>query len=97
RIAQRLNVRDKVRLTSSLAAASLDGLFEHPAEYSDTFQEHPPPSVASVLINGSIGRRYHPHGRQFVRTSLHHHVIRRESRACDWLCRGWLSAGPSPF
>jgi hypothetical protein len=30
RIAQRLNVREKVRLASSFAAASLDGLFEHP-------------------------------------------------------------------
>ena len=31
RIAQRLNVPQRVRLTSSLVAASLDGHFEHPA------------------------------------------------------------------
>jgi len=30
-IAQRLNVPNRVRLASSLAAASLDGLFDHPA------------------------------------------------------------------
>jgi hypothetical protein len=30
-VAQRLNVRDKVRFASSLAAASLEGLFEQPA------------------------------------------------------------------
>jgi RNase H-fold protein (predicted Holliday junction resolvase) len=34
RIAQRLNVPLRVRLTSSLAAAALDGHFEHPASYS---------------------------------------------------------------
>ena|SRR5437016_14654493 len=34
RIAQRLNVRDRVRLASSLAAALLDELFEHPARCS---------------------------------------------------------------
>ncbi|MFZ3013577.1 MAG: hypothetical protein WA045_07715 [Nitrospira sp.] len=31
RIAQRLNVRPKVRFASSLAAALLDSLFAHPA------------------------------------------------------------------
>ncbi|OYT19078.1 MAG: hypothetical protein CCU26_13345, partial [Nitrospira sp. UW-LDO-01] len=31
RIAQRLNVRGRVRFASSLAAALLDGHFEHPA------------------------------------------------------------------
>ena len=31
RIAQRLNVRRRVRFASLLTAASLDGLFEHPA------------------------------------------------------------------
>jgi hypothetical protein len=31
RIAQRLNVSNRIRLASSLAAASLDGLFDHPA------------------------------------------------------------------
>jgi hypothetical protein len=31
RIVQRLNVPKRVRLASSLAAALLDGLFEHPA------------------------------------------------------------------
>jgi len=31
RIIQRLNVQTRVRLPSSFAAASLDGLFEHPA------------------------------------------------------------------
>jgi hypothetical protein len=31
RIAQRLNVRPRVRFASSLAAALLDGLFAHPA------------------------------------------------------------------
>jgi hypothetical protein len=30
-VAQRLNVRDKVRVASSLASASLEGLFEQPA------------------------------------------------------------------
>ena len=34
RIAQRLNVRRRVRFASLLAAASLDGLFEHPAGIS---------------------------------------------------------------
>jgi hypothetical protein len=31
RVAQRLNVPQRVRLSISLAAALLDGLFEHPA------------------------------------------------------------------
>jgi len=34
RIVQRLNVPSSVRLASSLAAASLNGLFEHPAGHS---------------------------------------------------------------
>jgi predicted TIM-barrel fold metal-dependent hydrolase len=33
RIAQRLNVRQRVRFASSLAAALLDGLFAHPAGF----------------------------------------------------------------
>jgi hypothetical protein len=36
RIAQRLNVRRRVRFASSLAAALLDGLFEHPVGYADS-------------------------------------------------------------
>ena len=35
RIAQRLNVRQRVRFASSLAAALLDSLFAHPASHSD--------------------------------------------------------------
>ena len=34
RIAQRLNVRDGVRVASSLVAALLDEIFEHPAGHS---------------------------------------------------------------
>ena len=33
RLAQRLHVPNRVRIASSLAAALLDGLFEHPAGY----------------------------------------------------------------
>ena len=36
RVAQRFNVREIVRFASSLAAALLDGLFEHPANDSDS-------------------------------------------------------------
>jgi hypothetical protein len=35
RIAQRLNVRQRVRFASSLAAAFLDGYFDRPAGFSD--------------------------------------------------------------
>ncbi|WHZ26684.1 MAG: hypothetical protein OJF51_001480 [Nitrospira sp.] len=35
RIAQRLNVRQRVRFASSLAAALLECLFEHPVGYWD--------------------------------------------------------------
>ena len=34
-IAQRLNVWEGIRFVSSLAAALLEGLFEHPADYAD--------------------------------------------------------------
>ncbi len=41
-IAQRLNVRPRVRLATSLAAALLDGPFEHP--------------VKKELVGGELGR-----------------------------------------
>jgi len=39
RLAQKLDVRHKVRLASSLAAALLGGLFEHPAGYSSVVHD----------------------------------------------------------
>jgi hypothetical protein len=46
RLAQRLNVRNKVRFVSSLAAALLNGLFEHPAGCSGP--------VGNIRINTSL-------------------------------------------
>jgi hypothetical protein len=46
RVAQKLNVRKKVRFASSLAAASLEGLFEHPAE---SFS--PPETIEQLAFN----------------------------------------------
>ena len=47
RIAQRLNVPKRVRLPSSLAAAALDGLFEHPEGFLD------PLGDIRVLVRGN--------------------------------------------
>src|SRR5689334_19388839 len=57
RVAQRLNVRKRVRLASSLAAASLEGLFEHPATIFTIFlhqlkQSSDCSSAASYLLYG---------------------------------------------
>ena len=51
RIAQRLNVRYRVRFASSLAAAALDDPFEHPVACSAT--THDP---VSVCVSGVLKR-----------------------------------------
>ena len=48
---QKLNVRKKVRFASSLAAASLEGLFEHPARISF---HHPKQSTGIVSVTSKI-------------------------------------------
>jgi hypothetical protein len=52
RVAQRLNVRLKVRLASSFAAALLNDLFDHPAEQLS----QPPlePTVPFVFNNSAM-------------------------------------------
>jgi hypothetical protein len=65
RIAQRLNIRKTVCLAASLAAAALDGLFEHPAGVSVLVRDIQEPDVFrvskyfsnSLLISDVGGRK----------------------------------------
>jgi hypothetical protein len=66
RIAQRLNVPPRVRFASSLAAAALEGLFEHPAAYTNVcsprypFALYPVKNVFLQLANPAMRERHSP-------------------------------------
>ncbi|BCA53384.1 hypothetical protein W02_05240 [Nitrospira sp. KM1] len=49
RIAQRLNVRDRVRFASSLATALLDGLSEQPAGQANDARDLRHDSISEVI------------------------------------------------
>jgi hypothetical protein len=49
RVAQGLNVRQRVRFASSLAAALLDGLSEQPAGYADGIRDLRHDAISEVI------------------------------------------------